>query len=422
MSMNLFWQAWLATAVFIYPIPNTVALRNLILLLGVIGLFVARNREGPTGSLASLKMAGWALAATTAWLVLHSLFFAKEPMDALGNLRGDWFLPIATGVLTLFASARIAQGQAIRAIVIAMSTHMVWILFWQLWVFVTSGAWPGRGTISVPFGNIDHHSTVAMFLVALVLSERLAVFAAGAGVRLLSQPLAWSALALALVSDFALRVRNGTVVVAAMMLVATIYATWRRPKLIVLMAAALVFTAVTVSLDKRWNGFAESFSVALNSDSMYWLTWDPESTPTTQTGAPLEKSVYARASWARQGLLAVEANPLGSGFGRDGFGRFVEERYDKPGLVSSHSGLLDFAIASGLPGLALLLATSILAVWGGVARFRQHADVTGVMLAFLIGAYMSRCLLDGHLSGWRLGMFAFILGPLLALRSQGVSR
>lgn len=274
----------------------------------------------------------------------------------------------------------------------------------------------------MPFGNIDHHSTVAMFLVALVLSERLAVFVAGIQAQLLSSRLAWSTLTLALVSDLALRARNGTAVIVALMVVAALYATWRRRKFIIFLLAVLSFAAMAISMDKRWTGFKESFTVAWSSDSTYWLNWDPVSAPVTSTGAPLEHSVYARTSWARQGLLAIEARPMGSGFGRDGFGRFVEEKYGKSGLVSSHSGLIDFTIGSGIPGLALLLATSMLAIWSGVNRFRLHGDTTGLAIAFLVSAYALRCLLDGHLSGWRLSLFAFILGPLLALRMCKVTR
>ncbi|MCX7149253.1 MAG: hypothetical protein NTY05_07550, partial [Rhodocyclales bacterium] len=51
---------------------------------------------------------------------------------------------------------------------------------------------------------------------------------------------------------------------------------------------------------------------------------------------------------------------------------------------------------------------------GGWRQFRQHDDVAGLMFSFLTGDYLLRCLLDGHLSGWRLGLFAFICGVLIA--------
>ena len=83
-------------------------------------------------------------------------------------------------------------------------------------------------------------------------------------------------------------------------------------------------------------------------------------------------------------------------------------------MVSSHSGWLDFALAAGIPGLVLLLLTAALAIRGGWRQFRDHDDPAGLMLTFLVGSYLLRCLLDGHFSGWRLGLFAFICGVLVA--------
>jgi O-antigen ligase len=89
-------------------------------------------------------------------------------------------------------------------------------------------------------------------------------------------------------------------------------------------------------------------------------------------------------------------------------------------MISSHSGWLDFALGVGLPGLALLLLATALAIRGGWRQFRQHDDGVGLMLSFLVGGYLLRCLLDGHFSGWRLGLFAFICGVLIASMNGSV--
>jgi O-antigen ligase len=146
---------------------------------------------------------------------------------------------------------------------------------------------------------------------------------------------------------------------------------------------------------------------------LYWLTNDAATRPVTPSGAGLEESAYLRTAWARQAVQAIGAHPLGLGFGRDGFGRAVAEKYGVKGMVSSHSGWLDFALGAGLPGLALLLLAAGLAIRGGWMSFRQHGDGASLMLCFLVGGYLLRCLLDGHLSGWRLGLFAFICGVLI---------
>jgi O-antigen ligase len=86
---------------------------------------------------------------------------------------------------------------------------------------------------------------------------------------------------------------------------------------------------------------------------------------------------------------------------------------------SSHSGWLDFALGTGLPGLGLLLLTAGFAIRGGWRQFKEFNDGAGLLLSFFVGGYLLRCLLDGHLSGWRLGLFAFVVGILIAgMREQ----
>jgi O-antigen ligase len=82
-------------------------------------------------------------------------------------------------------------------------------------------------------------------------------------------------------------------------------------------------------------------------------------------------------------------------------------------MVSSHSGWLDFALGTGFVGLALLLATGGVAIRDGWKQFRDRRNAQGLLLAFFVGGYLLRCLLDGHLSGWRLGLFAFVVGVLV---------
>jgi hypothetical protein len=188
----------------------------------------------------------------------------------------------------------------------------------------------------------------------------------------------------------------------------------RRTRFGLLLLVVATLGAASATLDTRWSGFKESLTLGWSSPSLYWQRGDPALRPLTSSGADLEESAYLRAAWAHQAVMAIGEHPLGLGFGRDAFGRAVAEKFGFPGMVSSHSGWLDFALGAGLPGLALLLVTAGLAIRGGWRQFRQHDDAAGLMFSFFVGGYLLRCLLDGHLSGWRLGLFAFIVGVLIA--------
>ena len=418
-ALSWFWQAWLAAIVFVFPIPHTIALRNLLLLVGLAAL-LATWRGAPRPRLPPLLTpAAWGLAATTAWLVLHSLAVAPAPTLALDNLRGDWIVPLLVAALAAGAAARLDPRLALRAVVAALLAHMLWMFAWQLWLLATTGAVGDGSKGIVPFGERDYHSSLNGFLLALLLAERLATRPGNA--MFATRP-GWIALGLTLVADLAVRVRNGTLVSLILLVLAPTLMAGRRPRFVLLLLAVATLGGVSLTLDARWSRFTESATIGWNSPSRYWLTPDPALQPTTPSGAILEDSAYMRAAWAHRAVTAIAGQPLGLGFGRDAFGRAIEQAYGHHGMVSSHSGWLDFALGSGLPGLGLLLLTAGLAIRGGWRQFRQQEDAAGLMLSLLVGGYLLRCLLDGHLSGWRLGLFAFLCGVLIAAMKRASAK
>lgn len=414
MSITWFWQAWLIAVVFVFPIPHTVALRNLLLLVGLIALLATRRGAPRPRPPQSLRPAAWGLVTITAWLALHSAAIAPAPTLALDNLRGDWIVPLLTAALAAYASARLDARHALRAMFLPLVALMGWMMIWQFRAWIGTGGttgWPGG---IVPIGERDLFSSIAALLMALALGERLAAMQTSRDISPSSRRFGWIGLGAALLADAAVRVRNGTLVSVTLLLAGVVALSRRQPKLLLLVVAVIALIGSSIALEKRWSGMTESLSVGWNSPSLYWQTWDPATKPDTPSGAILEESAYARAAWAHEAITAIAEHPLGLGFGRDGFGRAIELKYGYKGMVSSHSGWLDFALAVGIPGLVLLLLTAALAIRGGWRQFRDHDDAAGLMLAFTVGGYLLRCLLDGHFSGWRLGLFAFICGVLIA--------
>ena len=414
-AMTFFWQAWLAAVVFVFPIPHTIALRNLLLLIGLLALLAMLRRTVRPLSPPSLKPAAWGLVATTTWLALHSITVAPAPTLALDNLRGDWIVPLLTAALAVWAAARLPQRRAAQAVTLALAAHMVWLLGWQLHLWLIAGVWPFKAT---PFANYDYHGTLNSFFLSLLVADRLAWVLGKYSPLALGQRFGWALLLLSLASDLALQSRNSTAITVLLLLAASlaVLRTSSRQWRVIAVATGMIamIGSGSLSFDSRWHGLRESAAIGWSSSSLYWLTSDAATRPVTPSGAGLEESAYLRTAWARQAMQAIGEHPLGLGFGRDGFGRAVAEKYGVTGMVSSHSGWLDFALGAGLPGLALLLLTAGLAIRGGWKSFRQHDNGAGLMLSFLVGGYSVRCLLDGHLSGWRLGLFAFICGVLIA--------
>ncbi len=413
-TMAWFWQTWLTALVFVFPIPHTIALRNLLLVVGVGALLWTNQRSLPDPAPWLKPAAGW-LIALTAWIVFHSIALASTPILALDQFRANWVMPLLFSALAAWAATQLPGKHAARAVILALAAHMIWLLGWQLRIWLDTGAWPFKIT---PFGSYDFQGTLNSFFLALLLSDRLAWTFGRFSPLTLGPKLAWALLFLALVSDFALQSRNSTIVSLAMLGAASLMFLnarsrhWRGFFVAIGLISALGL--VSLSLDSRWQGLRESAEVGWSSESTFWMTADDATRPRTASGAALEESAYSRSAWAHQAINLIAEHPLGIGFGHDAFGRAVAMKYGHTGMGSSHSGWLDFALGTGLIGLALLLATAGLAIRGSWREFRERNNAQALLLVFFVGGYTLRCLLDGHLSGWRLGLFAFIVGVLIA--------
>lgn len=414
-AMTWFWQIWLAAVVFIFPVPHTIALRNLLLLVGIVVLVWSYRHALPR--LASwLKPAAWWLTALTAWIVFHSITVAPAPILALDQFRANWLMPLMIGAVGAWAVTQMPRGSALQAVIAALAAHMLWLLGWQFKLWLIAGAWPFKAT---PFAAYDYQATINGFFLTLLVADRLAWILEKDSPLKVGQWPGWALLLLSLVCDLVLQSRNSTAMSVTMLLAASLILLRRRSRRwrLIVVATGMVVSLGAGSLkfdNNRWPGLSESLIVGWSSPSMYWMTGDVATRPVTPSGAVLEESAYARAAYARKALDLVAEHPMGIGFGHDSFGRAIALKYDHAGLGSSHSGWFDFALGTGLPGLALLIATAIVAVSSSWKQFRERQDAQALLLTFFVGGYLLRCLLDGHLSGWRLGLFAFICGVLVA--------
>jgi hypothetical protein len=298
---------------------------------------------------------------------------------------------------------------------------MLWLLAWQFSVWLVSPAWPFKAT---PFAAYDYQGTLNSFFLALLAADRLA-WALRKGSPLgLRPPMAWIMVIVSLLSDLALGSRNSTAVTVFLLFAATLTLLrsqiqhWRMA-FIAIGTIILVGTSSLIN-DPRWQGAIESALLGWNSPPLFFKATADPSLLTFPSGKPVEQSAFARAALASLAIDGVKQHPMGLGIGHDAFGRLVPPQYGHPTMGgSSHSGWLDFALGTGLPGLGLLLLTAGFAIRGGWRQFKEFNDGAGLLLSFFVGGYLLRCLLDGHLSGWRLGLFAFVVGILIAgMREQ----
>jgi len=412
---NCVWFAWFFVIVFVFPIPGTIALRNLFFLMGLVALVLPHTRERPE-PVATLRLTGWSLLVLTVWIVVQAVTLSPWPELAFPSMRGDWLVPLLLGYIGAWAAKQMPPSRALQAVVFALAVHMVWLLTWQVRLWLVGQAWPFKVT---PFAAYDYHGTLNSFFFALLAADRLGWALRKVSPLGIRPQLAWILMIVSLVSDLALGSRNSSVVTVFLLFAVALtllrFQVWRWRTAFFAIGTILLVSTSSLINDPRWRGGIESGILGWNSPELFFQTISDPSLLKFPSGKPIEQSAFARAALASLAIDGVMQHPLGLGIGHDAFGRLVPPQYGHPTMGgSSHSGWLDFALGAGLPGLGLLLLTAGLAIRGGWKQFENFPAGSGVLFSFFVAGYLFRCLLDGHLSGWRLGLFAFICGALIA--------
>lgn len=153
------WSAWFAAVVFLYAVPHTVALRNLLLLLGFLGIVVLRGRGAPRFP-PRLTAAALAMSALTAWLLLQAFFVPAAPAVILGNVWSDWLVPLLTAMLAAWCAVRLPHRRSLQAVLAGLGLTVALAVLYQGGVWLSGGVWPlGQ----VPYGQRDFQSAVSAY-------------------------------------------------------------------------------------------------------------------------------------------------------------------------------------------------------------------------------------------------------------------
>jgi len=229
-------------------------------------------------------------------------------------------------------------------------------------------------------------------------------------------------LAVALASVFIERMRNGIIVLALLLLATGLLSLFAlRPRLrktaLVTATVALFLIAIGgLGVATAIKPIASNFKDLVASVSIAWDTerytaWrdDKQAPPVLPSGETIDTSVYQRIAWFKQGLLIAREHPLGVGFGRNAFGHGLKAKYGEGG-GHSHSGLLDLAIGTGVPGIILWLG--FLASLGYLAwkQYRHTRSFAALLLLLLLLDFGARMFLDSIIRDHMLQQFMFLVG------------
>lgn len=431
--------------VCLWQVPGTIGIRySLLAVLLPMSLFLFLRHPMNVGRLGLQSPLVW-LMLLTGWIGLVIVLWGVEPSLSWKEFRGQWL----TALGSAFAGAMLAR------VALAYSTQramtLIMVIFWALlvqvllhelldlayWVTtgeipfrqapvfylpeITSGLWGGRPLAEGFTGQSgDKFSYVNNTLAALVVAELVQ----RAVLRKRWLPIGWPVLLLSLVAvlvcTYLLQFRNGNVglllligFAALMVLVrkAKHWPLWKLASVAGLIVALLTFFGGALyKSDRRWQTLVETAPIAWDTKThQAWRKVAPY--PELLSGHQVDASNYDRVAWAKEGLVLVKEYPLGTGYNRNAFGDGIDRKYDMGGTYRgghSHSGLIDFAIANGIPGLLLWLAFLGSLFYAGWSAFMMGSIAPGLTLMFIVSGFFSRSIVDSNLRDHMLQQFMFL--------------
>lgn len=443
----------------IWQMPGTIAIRYTLLafLLPVsLGLRFLSNIENPRPLNFPMPLV-W-LTLLTLWIVLGIALWGVEPTLSWKEFRGQWLTALGAG-LTGAILTRVALAESGQ-----LAMTLIKVVFWALLVQVLLhdaldfAYWISEST--VPFRQApvfylpdiaralwegrpmaegftersgDKFSYINNMLAALVVAELVQ--------RILMKrcwlPIGWPILLLSLAAILActyfLQFRNGNVGLLLLFGFATFmvlvrktrdWPFWKLVSIVSLVVASFTFFGGSLySSDARWQTLIETVPIAWDTKThQAWRRVSPY--PELPNGKPVDGSNYERLAWAKEGLLLVLEHPLGTGYNRNAFGDGIDRKYDMNGEYRgghSHSGLIDFTIANGIPGLMLwllflgaLFATS----W---RAFMSGPIAPALTLMFIITGFLSRSIVDSNLRDHMLQQFMLMVSIFYVFISKNHS-
>lgn len=423
-----------AVLFFIWPIPRTTSSRDLLLIvcLGLFAYLVYRSGCSPIWG-RSLRVPFGLYLLLSVWIVFVAIVISEETAWSLNEIRSQWLKATIALIVGGLLGATIQDDDnairlALTIIGVALLLHVLYIAHQAL------GIWPQQKimaarAIGLTAGS-DKSNYLTNMLLYFLLAEIITRLVFHRRFLPVGSILLMAFTMITLFTVYAEAVRNGfieLIVVLGLAITLVMRKSDRVHRLVVagtafaLLAIVLVLGYLSMHKDERWQTFIETVPIALDTGKE--KAWINEALPQPRLadGKMVDWSNYMRLARIKAGAELILEYPWGVGFGRNAFGHAVMDKYGESSS-HSHSGLIDLAIGTGIPGMLLwvgFLAGLVTLAWQSFQRTRDYCALT---LLFLVTGYSTRMLLDSITRDHMLQMFLFLASFLAVIVAGRLAR
>jgi len=359
----------------IWPIPETMTLRYVLLMIGLgASIFIAYHEK-----IAAIKTSLKALTPLILfflWILVHYTFFSTLKDAQLGELTGFWLrsfisLLIGASLGIVFNSSETTPSptnNTFRSLFILglFGTFSIYLARYAYEVYVT-GQLIHTDFHMTPFKGkpqIIVFSTILLTLLYAKLSEAIDK----------KEKSYWTSIPLIgiiliLFIFYTANTKNGFLIFAAIFLVFIAKILSKKisdKKILVSFLVALMPLIIIgyrhVDSNPAWRMLLPDIKAGFEIEkNTFWRNWIDGVTPMNELGVPTNQSTYLRTAWVVAATKLIQENPLGYGLMSYSFTYLAQDKWPdfdtKSGqhMVATHSGWVDLTLALGIPAIALLL-------------------------------------------------------------------
>ncbi len=352
------------------PVPHSMALRNLLLLLSLAsGIVVIANSGRAKEILHSRPL--HLLALLLGWVVFHAAFLSADNVDAWQELWGQWckpYLALVAGVGCVL-SAEYFRPRTFAVVAVCALVAQPLLFAEKILAFAIK--W---GVLTANYLWIYVHK-----LGFLPFVEIMAAFALSRLALMMNQRLKWGVAfwLLLLIASFFIAVftttRNTLLLLSVMSLLMLANVLYRKPAAagkrwhlglgVAMLLMVVAGMSGSLKSNMHWTQLIADAKVAVQIDEYRnWQNRTKYGLPMNELGQPVSESNYLRFAYAMAGLREIAEHPLGYGVSRHAFERLVQQKNPEASIANSHSGYIDLVAAVGVPALIMLLVAEVMLI------------------------------------------------------------
>ncbi|OWS70677.1 hypothetical protein [Polynucleobacter campilacus] len=428
----------------IWAVKDTIALRNILLVLGTLISLVFLYQYFQINSIRAIGLTGLpfvCIVIALIWVLFHYYFFSLNPEVQLRELKSIWLRSALASILGLATGiALMKQPRAITLFWLAILLGF-FVLFAQYLPLALQS-----GKLIVPLDHTDFRRYLfigkinPMYLGVLLIagSTGLLLDAVNAGQKswLRIACIFWLICLLTAMYAFAFIVNTrsgillGSLPVIAWSLYGLVYLFIHRQGLSILrsaaarryiymLALALVLTGIfayqQIQRDSGWLQIIEDVKIGYQVEKYpNWQNVDLYGFPKNESGNVVAYNTYERVAWATAGIKSIPNHPYGVGILILPLGLAAKELFPGVTPISTHSGWVDLTLAFGIPFICLMWLANASIAYRAIRQQSPFKYTLITLSIILFGLFLVGELSNGHNLEMLFYFFALMAGMQVA--------